>query len=104
MRSPASTLAVSRTEKWRLSALRADFSMSESMRLASKVARLARPAPQLAPASPVFLVALGFSDDRDLCFPSLAQVESSASIHSNRCTSRQSVLESDLRIAREFRV
>src|SRR5207248_10516717 len=62
------TLAVSRTENSRLSALRADFSMSESMRLASKVARLARPAPQLASASPVFLVALGFSDDRGLFF------------------------------------
>ena len=46
----------------------ADFSMSESMRHASRVARLARTAPQLAPASPVFLVALGLSEDRDLFF------------------------------------
>jgi hypothetical protein len=33
-----------------------------------KVARLKQPAAQLAPASPVFLVAGGYRDDRDLVF------------------------------------
>ncbi len=39
-----------------------------SMPHASNVVRLSRPDPQLAPASPVFLVALGLHDDRDLFF------------------------------------
>src|SRR5580765_8346104 len=44
------------------------FSTSEPMRLASKVARHVPPDTQRAPASPVFHVALGLFDDRDLFF------------------------------------
>src|SRR5262252_4872356 len=63
-----SSFALSRAGNSRLSALSAVFSTSESAPQPSQVARLAPPDDQRAPASPVFHVALGLLDDRDLFF------------------------------------